>query len=284
MTILKYSVIFACIFIFFVFFTFLPFDSREHLHPVRWEEPQQVGSGRRLLLCGCEMCGHPDYPVDIYVWTGEPHYRDVAAGAVRQHHSGLQQQGSAVWQRLHVTNGPAAAGCWLLRGHCDGWDRKQQGRWPGPQSEWWVTGTFLSLAFWRFCCVSGNSESSVWWPTEVLYEDLQYLSVSAVGLAGIAGLLMVSMWLLDKAYWRIVAWRQKKQMQGKAAWLPRLVTVGMALFLSQFSFNSAENDVTELHPLWWRNKRNHTRGSSGQPRREDLPLNQLCCFNASSSR
>ncbi|TNN01553.1 hypothetical protein fugu_010935 [Takifugu bimaculatus] len=58
---------------------------------------------------------------------------------------------------------------------------------------------------------------------EVLYEDLQYLSVSAVALAGIAGLLMLVMWLLDKVYRRIVAWRQKKQMQ--------------------------ENDVTELQPL-----------------------------------
>lgn len=50
----------------------------------------------------------------------------------------------------------------------------------------------------------------------MLYEDLQYLSVSAVALAGIAGLLMLTMWLLDKVYRRIVAWRQKKQMQGKA--------------------------------------------------------------------
>lgn len=50
----------------------------------------------------------------------------------------------------------------------------------------------------------------------MLYEDLQYLSVSAVALAGIAGLLMLAMWLLDKVYRRIVAWKQKKQMQGKA--------------------------------------------------------------------
>lgn len=50
----------------------------------------------------------------------------------------------------------------------------------------------------------------------MLYEDLQYLSVSAVGLAGVAGLLMLSMWLLDKVYWRVVAWRKKRQMQGKA--------------------------------------------------------------------
>lgn len=59
---------------------------------------------------------------------------------------------------------------------------------------------------------------------EVLYEDLQYLSVSAVGLAGIAGLLMLSMWLLDKLYRRVVTWRRKKQKH-------------------------AENDATELQPL-----------------------------------
>ncbi|KAI3353607.1 hypothetical protein L3Q82_004812 [Scortum barcoo] len=47
---------------------------------------------------------------------------------------------------------------------------------------------------------------------EVLYEDLQYLSVSAVVLACVAGLLMLIMWLLDKAYRRIVAWRRRKRM------------------------------------------------------------------------
>lgn len=55
----------------------------------------------------------------------------------------------------------------------------------------------------------------------MLYEDLQYLSVSAVALAGIAGLLMLTMWLLDKVYRKIVAWRQKKQMQGKSERRPR---------------------------------------------------------------
>ncbi|TNN77793.1 V-set and transmembrane domain-containing protein 5 [Liparis tanakae] len=47
---------------------------------------------------------------------------------------------------------------------------------------------------------------------EVLYEDLQYLSVSALALACVAGLLMLVMWLLDKAYRKIVAWRRRKQM------------------------------------------------------------------------
>ncbi|XP_068441694.1 V-set and transmembrane domain-containing protein 5 [Clinocottus analis] len=47
---------------------------------------------------------------------------------------------------------------------------------------------------------------------EVLYEDLQYLSVSALALACFAGLLMLTMWLLDKAYRKIVAWRRRKQM------------------------------------------------------------------------
>lgn len=47
---------------------------------------------------------------------------------------------------------------------------------------------------------------------EVLYEDLQYLSVSALALACLAGLLMLTMWLLDKAYRKIIAWRRRKQM------------------------------------------------------------------------
>ncbi|XP_076001911.1 V-set and transmembrane domain-containing protein 5 [Genypterus blacodes] len=58
---------------------------------------------------------------------------------------------------------------------------------------------------------------------EVLYEDLQYLSVAALVLGCIAGLLMLTMWLLDKAYRKIMAWRQKKQMP--------------------------DNDATELQPL-----------------------------------
>uniref|UniRef100_G3PIQ4 Immunoglobulin subtype domain-containing protein n=1 Tax=Gasterosteus aculeatus aculeatus TaxID=481459 RepID=G3PIQ4_GASAC len=58
---------------------------------------------------------------------------------------------------------------------------------------------------------------------EVLYEDLQYLAVSALALACLAGLLMLAMWLLDRAYRKIVAWRRRKQMP--------------------------ETDATELQPL-----------------------------------
>ncbi|XP_030008776.1 V-set and transmembrane domain-containing protein 5 [Sphaeramia orbicularis] len=58
---------------------------------------------------------------------------------------------------------------------------------------------------------------------EVLYEDLQYLSVSALALACLAALLMLTMWLLDKAYRKIMAWRRRRQMP--------------------------ENDATELQPL-----------------------------------
>lgn len=47
---------------------------------------------------------------------------------------------------------------------------------------------------------------------EVLYEDLQYLSVSALALGCLAGLLMLTMWLLDKAYRKIMAWRRRRQM------------------------------------------------------------------------
>lgn len=72
---------------------------------------------------------------------------------------------------------------------------------------------------------TGNSKDAglVLKVNEVLYEDLQYLSVSALALACLAGLLMLTMWLLDKAYRKIVAWRLKKQMP--------------------------ENDATELQPL-----------------------------------
>ncbi|XP_008307159.1 V-set and transmembrane domain-containing protein 5 [Cynoglossus semilaevis] len=47
---------------------------------------------------------------------------------------------------------------------------------------------------------------------EVLYEDLQYLSISVVALAAAAALLMLIMWLLDKVYRRIVAWRRRRRM------------------------------------------------------------------------
>ncbi|KAG7470889.1 hypothetical protein MATL_G00118680 [Megalops atlanticus] len=47
---------------------------------------------------------------------------------------------------------------------------------------------------------------------EVLYEDLQYLAVFATVLGAIAGFLMVSMWLLDKVYWRVKEWRQRSQL------------------------------------------------------------------------
>ncbi|KAF7651378.1 hypothetical protein LDENG_00111850 [Lucifuga dentata] len=58
---------------------------------------------------------------------------------------------------------------------------------------------------------------------EVLYEDLQYVSVAALGLGCLAGLLMLAIWLLNLAYKKIVAWRRRKQMP--------------------------ENDDTELQPL-----------------------------------
>ncbi|XP_072316222.1 V-set and transmembrane domain-containing protein 5 [Eucyclogobius newberryi] len=59
--------------------------------------------------------------------------------------------------------------------------------------------------------------------TEVLYEDLQYLSVSALALACVAALLMFTVWLLEKLYRRIRAWKRQKRMP--------------------------ETDVTELQPL-----------------------------------
>lgn len=62
---------------------------------------------------------------------------------------------------------------------------------------------------------SGNSKDAVLLleVKEVLYEDLQYLSVSALALACVAALLMLTMWLLDKLYGRIVAWKRSKRMK-----------------------------------------------------------------------
>ena len=51
--------------------------------------------------------------------------------------------------------------------------------------------------------------------SEVLFEDLQYLSISALALAFVAGLLMLAMWLLHKACRKIKAWRRRKQMPGR---------------------------------------------------------------------
>uniref|UniRef100_A0A3B4AFV0 Immunoglobulin subtype domain-containing protein n=1 Tax=Periophthalmus magnuspinnatus TaxID=409849 RepID=A0A3B4AFV0_9GOBI len=50
--------------------------------------------------------------------------------------------------------------------------------------------------------------------TEVLYEDLQYLSVSALALGCVSALLMFGMWLLDKLYHHVRAWRRRKRMPG----------------------------------------------------------------------
>lgn len=47
---------------------------------------------------------------------------------------------------------------------------------------------------------------------EVLYEDLQYLTVSFLALACLAGLLMLAMWLLDKAYKKIMACKRRREM------------------------------------------------------------------------
>lgn len=59
--------------------------------------------------------------------------------------------------------------------------------------------------------------------TEVLYEDLQYLAVSALALGCVAALLMLFMWLLNKLYRRVWACRRRRRMP--------------------------EADVTELQPL-----------------------------------
>ncbi|XP_047248229.1 V-set and transmembrane domain-containing protein 5 [Girardinichthys multiradiatus] len=58
---------------------------------------------------------------------------------------------------------------------------------------------------------------------EVLYEDLQYLSVTALALMCVAGLLMLTSWLLHRACRRIKVWGRRQQMP--------------------------ENNATELQPL-----------------------------------
>ncbi|XP_067103084.1 V-set and transmembrane domain-containing protein 5 isoform X1 [Osmerus mordax] len=47
---------------------------------------------------------------------------------------------------------------------------------------------------------------------EILYEDLHYLSVSIVVLGVLAGILLLSMWLTEKAYRHLKAQRRKQQM------------------------------------------------------------------------
>ncbi|KAM9801547.1 V-set and transmembrane domain-containing protein 5 [Neosynchiropus ocellatus] len=73
--------------------------------------------------------------------------------------------------------------------------------------------------------VSGSSKDTgfVLKVNEVLYEDFQYLAVSALALAAVAGLLMLTVWLIEKLYRKILGWRKRKKMP--------------------------ENDVTELQPL-----------------------------------
>lgn len=60
---------------------------------------------------------------------------------------------------------------------------------------------------------SGSSRDTVFVlkVNEVLYEDLQYLSVFVAVLGVLAGLLMVSMWLIDKGYRCVKAWWHKRQ-------------------------------------------------------------------------
>lgn len=61
---------------------------------------------------------------------------------------------------------------------------------------------------------TGNSKGStiILKVTEVLYEDLQYLGVFVTVLGGMAGFLMLSMWLLDKVYRRVKTWRRMRKL------------------------------------------------------------------------
>uniref|UniRef100_A0A3P9LGQ8 Immunoglobulin V-set domain-containing protein n=1 Tax=Oryzias latipes TaxID=8090 RepID=A0A3P9LGQ8_ORYLA len=50
---------------------------------------------------------------------------------------------------------------------------------------------------------------------EVLYEDLQYLSITALALGVVAALLMLVTWLLHKACMKVKAWRHRRRMPEK---------------------------------------------------------------------
>ncbi|XP_029026676.1 V-set and transmembrane domain-containing protein 5 isoform X2 [Betta splendens] len=52
---------------------------------------------------------------------------------------------------------------------------------------------------------------------EVLYEDLHYLLITALALAAMAVLSMLSMWLLHKAYKKMVVWRRRRRMPANDA-------------------------------------------------------------------
>ncbi|XP_051535028.1 V-set and transmembrane domain-containing protein 5 isoform X2 [Myxocyprinus asiaticus] len=61
---------------------------------------------------------------------------------------------------------------------------------------------------------SGNSKDAglVLNVTEVLYEDIQYLIVSVIGLGILAAFLMLCMWLLNKLSRYIMDWSEKRRM------------------------------------------------------------------------
>lgn len=112
------------------------FGSWSHLHPFSPEEPHQVRAAGCVFLSGCYLHWDPHHTMDLYVRSGEPHHRDLAAGGVHQHNGGLQQQSAALQQWLYGPVRPAPAGCWILCGHCLGNNGKQQGHWLCPESEW----------------------------------------------------------------------------------------------------------------------------------------------------
>lgn len=143
-TVTHTSFISVCVFICFVSFHcpknvislhLLHVGSWSHLHPFSPEEPHQVSAGGCFILRGCYLRWRPHYTMDLYVSSSEPHHRDMAAGGVHEHNRGLQQQGAGLQQWLLEPVGPAAAGCWILRGHCHRSRRKQQRCWVCPEGE-----------------------------------------------------------------------------------------------------------------------------------------------------
>lgn len=124
--------------------------SRMHFHPFCTEEPQQVGPGGCALLGGRVFYWCPHHRMDLHVWSGEPLHRDLAALGGHQYNSRLQQQGKGLWEWLHDSDGPAAAGHWVLSTHRHRAGRKQQGCGLCSESKRWGFNFLSSDFLWVF--------------------------------------------------------------------------------------------------------------------------------------
>ncbi|CAL8374822.1 unnamed protein product [Gadus morhua 'NCC'] len=170
--------------------------SRSHLRGLPPAEHDSLGAGGRVLLGAGDLpgCAHP--PVDLHVRRRQPQHRQLAA----------RQQ----WRRRRRRGGGSFSN--ITADYVD-------------RVETYANGSLglarLRLADAGFYVLtvtedSGSSKDSgfVLKVNEVIYEDLQYLSVSALVLFCLAGLLMLSMWLLNRAYKKIKACRRRREQNG----------------------------------------------------------------------